>query len=554
MKGCEERDYFYNIADLSILYFPDSSDSASIKVINSDDLQFNIKPSDIYNASVKDNKLDISLSDIQKIPRAISAYINKFGQKRDLHVEIVPPFSGVNVFDPNGNKLDDSSVILISNFKGYRIIAPYRPNSIYLKLYNIKKPQITHIRQLHNIVTPLREYEDYVVRLFKLTDEMDSDSAVVIELLSYDNIVLSKYFVRSYNKSLSYEIMDHSIEFNLDETEKDIDLFAIPLECSADNIELISLNKLAQNTFAVPLDTLILNKYILFSDLGNNENLRIAPRFISTNPENIPTDDSDRNKRIKLYCHFLETELADQNSWLILLKYYQLCVQQGIQYSTFDILRAAASKPALVAKLFCLLSIHNTEQNFLDKTCKELEDNLGFCFHWLSSNHWSNAIDWVKESLAKVAGSTEIEIIVNTIQNKIYELINNNEPVIYFAKIADYIVKSEGDSINFMFNIEQRDLRQNLGARVLRELPKVAPKIPECYKKLLPVNHDNAIIKILLKVPVAVALSISGLDETLWIDNEDLDTIHRNIQYCQWIAPDWYGKSILYCLYRLKNM
>ena len=52
---------------------------------------------------------------------------------------------------------------------------------------------------------------------------------------------------------------------------------------------------------------------------------------------------------------------------------------------------------------------------------------------------------------------------------------------------------------------------------------------------------------------MAVALSITGQDESFWNDKEDGETIRRNIQYCHWIAPDWYGKAIVYSLKRLNH-
>ena len=550
VNGCEEKDYFYNISNLSLEYHHEGPNKASIKINNGNDLIFSIKQSELFGIQQNDKSLTLSLSDVQKIPKSIGASIIHGDQKRSLHLEIVPPFYGINLFDPNGNKLDSDSILLLSNFKGYRIIAPYQTNFYYLKLYNIKKPHINLIRKLHSIVTPLREYEEYVIRLFQLTDSMDVSLSIAIELINYDGTILSKYYVKNYNKSLSYEYVDRTVEINLDESSNEIELFAIPLECSADNIELLPITKLDNNKFALSLDASIFDKFIIFSDLDINS--KISPCFLSTNSQNIPTTEIERTKRIKGYREDLATENANQNSWKIIHKYFKICIVHGIQFSTFDVFRAAVSTPELIAKLFCFLCVYNEETNFLEQTCKELEDNLGFCFHWVSNIHWNNAIDWIKTSFESEIKLEEIDLIINNLARNIYYLINNNEPIEYYAKIADYIVNKRIERLtNFMIKVEQRNLRQNLGDRVLKELPNHCPKIKEQYKNILPVTADNAIIKILLKVPIAIALSISGKDETIWNEDEDIDTIHRNIQYCQWIAPEWYSKSILYCLNRL---
>jgi hypothetical protein len=128
-------------------------------------------------------------------------------------------------------------------------------------------------------------------------------------------------------------------------------------------------------------------------------------------------------------------------------------------------------------------------------------------------------------------------------------LIESSESLDWFDKIAACILKNGQYPVDYHYPTETRTVRQSLGERVLQELPTICPSIQDNLSQILPVNADTYPIKILLKAPLAVALSMSGRDESIWKTSA---TIRRNVQYCQPLAPDWYGKSILYCLNQLK--
>jgi hypothetical protein len=110
-----------------------------------------------------------------------------------------------------------------------------------------------------------------------------------------------------------------------------------------------------------------------------------------------------------------------------------------------------------------------------------------------------------------------------------------------------------GGSMKYPFPINTPEnlnkLRSSLGEKVLKELPKICPRIPESYKYILPINEANSIIKILIKAPLAVALSIAGKDNTMW--KLEAENIRRNIKYSQELNPQWYSEAICYCLSKL---
>lgn len=551
-NGCEETDYFYNIGSFNLDFISnnDSPEKAKIIIEQNNILSLEIKNNEMFEFERTNDEISLKLYDLQKTPKSILAIINRPNQRRSLHLEIIPPFYGVKIIDMHGNILKDNSILLFGNFNGYRITSPIQKNNYYIKLYNTQKPEINIIKGLSHSKEPLREYEELALRLFRLTDTMDKNSAVAIELIDNNDNIISNYIIKNHNKILCYNFEKDRLEINIKNQNIDIDLFAVPLDCSAGNIELISLIK-TDNAFTLPDNVFcILDKFIVVSELDNNMNSMILPCFVSRDKDNLPTTIDDRQRRIRNNKERLISHNSKQDSWIRILTYYKICVNNEIPFSTFDIFRAATSNPELSAKLFCLLSIYNDDANFIDTICKELEEDLGFCFHWISKNNWINAINWVKESFDFSENSEELKLL----EESILALLSNSEPIEYFDKIADYLTNNKIHQLNgFHLNSEISFLRQILGEKVLNELPIVCPKIQEESKNILPVTKETALVKILLKVPLAVALSITGKDESIWSDKEEFETIRRNIQYCQWIAPNWYGKAILYCLSKLQN-
>ena len=107
-----------------------------------------------------------------------------------------------------------------------------------------------------------------------------------------------------------------------------------------------------------------------------------------------------------------------------------------------------------------------------------------------------------------------MEILPACLRGHFDSLYPNN----YFSQIMKYVMQDVKPKFkqDFFLNGRITSLRESLGARVLKELPEKCPVIPEAFKHLLPVDETNAHVKILLKSPLAVALSIAGKDEFLW--------------------------------------
>ena len=118
--------------------------------------------------------------------------------------------------------------------------------------------------------------------------------------------------------------------------------------------------------------------------------------------------------------------------------------------------------------------------------------------------------------------------------------------------MSNFILReiSNFDITGFHLNTKISELRGSLGERVLTQLPTKCPKILEEYKHIIPINADTRIIKILLKSPLAVALSVKGKDESIWDSSNE--EIRRFIKYSQHLNPEWYSEAIVYSLSKLK--
>ncbi len=545
--NCEETSVFYNIGNLNLDFFSNNKNSkdAQITILQNNNLSFTIKNSELYELEVENDIVKLKLKEFQKGIKSISATINKINQKRSLFLEIASPFSGINILTPDGNILQKNEIILLGNLLGYRIISQFYKNNYFIKLYNTQKRHINIIKALKSHIFPLREYEELASKLFRLTDTMDINSSVSIELYNAQGELLNIFLIKSHNRILKYNKEDDKTIIEIDKHNHNIDLFAIPLDCAPDNIELISL-KHEDDTFTIP-ESFFIDKYIVFSGINNNLNTTILPCFVSTDKNNKPTELTDRKKRIKNHTERLQTENTKSHSWKRVLKYYKICVNNEIPFSTFDIFRATTQTPELTAKLFCFLSIHNEDENFIEQTYNDIENDLGVSFHWIAKTYWDNAIEWINNDYQ----NSEIK---DLLFQKISELISGSGTIEWFDKIAEYIINNNIQNSNFFhLNTEIAKMRQQLGEKVINELPQICPKILEKYKPILPVTYDTRLVKILLKAPLVVALSITGKDKSIWKDDKQTETIRRNIQYSQWIAPNWYGRAILYCLNKLQN-
>ncbi|MDR7732419.1 hypothetical protein RIU17_09855 [Riemerella anatipestifer] len=120
-------------------------------------------------------------------------------------------------------------------------------------------------------------------------------------------------------------------------------------------------------------------------------------------------------------------------------------------------------------------------------------------------------------------------------------LENNN-----LNRLINYLNNDTLD-VPLIYHPEILNVRQQLGRAVLDELPRLKPNVVSSYNIAID-NHE--IISLLIKSPIAVAESINGIQEEypIWAGDEHREIIRRNIQYSQYLTPDFYNHVLLYVL------
>lgn len=537
-----ETDSFFNIGGLEFEIISNSLQEAQVKLSNNQ-FEFNIYENPFIEIiKISEIKIKLNLKSNTSIPDSIHASIKCTNQSKFLTFDIRPPFKGIEIIDHNQNIVNSNSILNINNLYGYRLMS--NQENLVISFHNSKANKISISELLIDKFTPLRLFEEKINQLFSLSDSMDTESEVEMEIFE---VVLQKHvFIKKYRiKKFSHEInsfFDNEI-LKISVTAKNVDLFAIPLECSNNYLSLYDLNFV--DGFYTINNHNNVTKFVVFST--KESNTYIQPTFISLDPNNIETSLDDRTIRVSELCQELLESNVDDEIWKKLLNYYDLCINQGLQFSTFDIIRAIGFSSEICAKAFVFLVCYDESATFLEEASKKLEDDLGFSFHWINKEHWIKAMEWIG-CFAETKESTELLALVGGAINTFYDNLN---PSTTFKKLSNFILKDilNFDITGFHLNTKISKLRGSLGERVLTQLPTKCPKILEEYKNIIPINEDTSIIKILLKSPLAVALSIKGKDETIWnISNEE---VRRYIRYSQQLNPEWYSEAIVYCLSKL---
>jgi len=269
------------------------------------------------------------------------------------------------------------------------------------------------------------------------------------------------------------------------------------------------------------------------------------PRFVNTiefTPETVVNQtDIEVNLKIERIDNYHD-ELSNANFkddiWKLVLAYFNICIQYDIPFSTFDQLRAISRSSKVASRAFLFLGINQYDSiEYIQKAIPEMEKDLGFCFHWIAKIDWENSI--------KEANMPDNYKYLTNIVKLVSSYMSENE----LQELFQFINGSNIDSEPVL----QRniiDLRSKLGERVLRELPYKSPKINNNYHIQI---EEHVTVRLLLHAPIAVAESITNVQKeyTIWGGDEKREVIRRNIQYSQYLTPNFYNKTILHALNKI---
>lgn len=520
------QDVFFNIGSLQARYSNQSIHSALIEFKNLDYFECKLNESTLVQIEEDNNRYTLKVNtEHSKIPTIVKGSLGRPGEKK-LFFDLLSPFQGMAITDKDGQIIDENQPLSLANLYGMRILSTPN-NETLLKIKNSLKSDVKITKEIKESTHPVISFKDEIVRLFYLADAMYYKNTVCLELSEGRNKKTYKIAGFSHTLDIDNQLQN---KVSLFDSFDNLELFAIPVNCAADEIEIIPLLR-NDESYTIP-STEISNQFIIIS--SKKEGKQLMPRYVNTGDLFLGID---KNERIDNYHKELSVTNFNDDIWKQLLIYFNICVQYDLPFSTFDQLRAISKSSEVASRAFFFLGVNqNDSTDYIYKFIPEMEKDLGFCFHWIVKTDWENAITEINEPDDYKYHSHIAELISSYMgEQGLQEL---------FKHISGSPIESE--------TISQRniiDLRSQLGTRVMDELPHNSPKINGNYNIQIEAHNQ---VRLLLQAPIAVAESISDTqkDYPLWAGDEKREIIRRNIQYSQYLKPDFYNKTILHALKR----
>ncbi|MEJ7778683.1 MAG: hypothetical protein WKF68_03755 [Daejeonella sp.] len=525
-KGVVAYDTAYNIGNLKLEIIQQKFNSATLKWSNPNSFTISVDETQKISASSDNDCLNLQLNTSQpSIPTAVTFRL-KLKNQKTLYFDIKTPFSGIGLIDKDGTKLNKDTVLSLNNLHGIRILTTHTGETI-IRFWNILREEVRISKNVPFSYEPLITFKDEIIRLFYLADAMRHDNLVMVEIKNGSSREI--YSVKGFTHQIDDISTQLDRKVKISETSQPLQLFAIPLNCIPEDISLSSMQIDDDSYHHLP-ESVGDGQFIIISD--NSEGRQMQPRFINTM---LTFEGISSSERVKNYHDLLLESDLSAAPWREMQAYYNICLQQELPFSTFDQIRAISRCKKLAAKAFFFLGIgqKNTDE-FIQRQVNALEQDLGFCFHWIGREEWGSAIE---DGVKWIGVDYHLRIV---------ELMN-----IYFQEsnlkeLARYVACGEMEKAIRVSNPIIMEARSRLGSRVLNELPFHAPHTTKKYN--IPFDK-NEMVKLLLCAPIAVAESIMNTAErSIWAESESADKLRRNIQYAQFVVPDLYSKVLYHCL------
>jgi hypothetical protein len=419
--------------------------------------------------------------------------------------------------------------VSLTNLHGLRLLMS-NIGETNIKMWNHLRPDVKICKIVSKSQQPLICFKEDLKHLFYLADAMNYKNIIEIEVSS--NSKQYRFFVNGFSHSI--DNVENQLEGKVfvDESD-DLNLLAVPLNVEIENIQIIGLNYKEIGYHHLPSDSKI-GQYIVFSAL--NEGKQLQPRLINTESDYEFTQDE---VRISEYYDQLSNSNFQSVHWQKLKIYYEICNKYRIPFSTFDQIRAISLGSEVAAKAFFFLGICQIDKNeFIQSQVISLEQDLGFCFHWIKKNDWITAQEFCIQNFG-------LELF-----NQLFELWDLYFKEISMPQLKLFLTENLKNIERINFNAFITEKRSKLGERVLKELPKITPHTTKNYS----IDIDkHIIVKLLLRSPIAIAESICNkAEKSIWTNDKFTALLRRNVQYASYIAPELYKEILLQTLSIIK--
>ena len=517
-EGITVYDVFYHLGSLKLEYLKESLENGQLEVKDTS-LEFRLLPDETFDHVLNNHVFKLKWKQESKsIKNSLEAYLKEPGTIR-LSMRIKSPLRGIALINEDGSRIPTNATLIADDFQGLRILTSPQKETI-LTIQNSEKRDIKINKVIRQLSQPLIAYKEVVQTLLDLGDIMKHSNTVMLTIS--DGINRQEFKVRGFKYFLNVEN-----QLNLKvQADTEIDLFAIPLNCPSKHIQLIPLSK-DKEDYLLPQE-FYSQQFILISD----QSKALLPRFVNTFEDYLATKNTER---IDAYHkEYIEASFQDE-SLKILREYESICWKNKLPYSTFDQFRAVGRSGLAAAKVFFYLGYHQEDTAvFIEEKIPQMEQELGFCFHWISKLDWESAFFWVMQEV-----NIKHEEFLKSLMQLQHSYFGHND-------LMDISLFIQGETIGPFENIGNQDLqllRQSLGQRVLNELPTQSPYIETDKTRLI---QEHQPVRLLIQSPIAIAESIKGVDtkKSIWGGDKFTEEIRRNIQYSQYIAPDFY-KNLL---------
>lgn len=521
-------DRFFKIDGIDVIYSDQTITSANIEFRNHNNFKVQLYNTDFLTVENQGDFYKVTSSHNRCVPSSIKAAMCVQSNIK-LHFEILAPFVGVGLISNRGEFLEENETISIADLYGMRILS--KPDkATLLQITNTLKPNVIISKVISEPFKPIVDFREEIIKLFYLADAMNHRNSVTLVL---SNGIVKKEFKISgftYTLEVNKQFERNVSLYNSD--KNDLELYAVPLNCASEEIEVIPLIK-NESCYEIP-HVEFTKQFIIVSSETNG--IQLMPRFVTTEDNH---QIESKLERINNYSDNLLSNAFSDECWKELLAYFNVSVRFNIPFSTFDQLRSISRDSLTAAKAFLFLGINYDIDDFVQIHIPKLEQDIGICFHWISKQHWDEAIEGISTILDPKYFSTIFSLLSAYLGN------NDNQSMFAFLSTGKV------EAINIT-NMDIQNLRAGLGEKVLKELPQQSPRTNGNYN--LELDQLNR-VRLLLQSPIAVAESINGEQKeySIWGGGENREIIRRNIQYSQYLNQDFYNKTIMHVLNKLKN-
>lgn len=551
-KELTAHDCFYNIGQFNIIYGGQSLNMGEFS-IEGTRLNFSLTPSDAYEFERDNNKYSLRRnSEANKVPQLIACRL-KEGSVRSLYFGVNAPFKGIAIVDQAGVIVEEDIRLSWQEINGLRILSnPGEETSV--TIHNELKQDVKIRKTYMSTFQPIVSVKDDLHRLFNLAETMNFYN--VLKLTVNNRSESKTYTIAGFSFYLDVSgQIDGTLKlYGRDFGENYPELIAIPLNVGIEHLEVIPVLR-EGDEYQVP-NVEFTSHFIVIAE-GDSAG-KLMPRYVGPgdNDEMEPKEKrAKREKRLEKYhSQLLDSSFAD-DAWKELEKYFDLCSNYNIPFSTLDQIRSICVSSKVAAKAFFFFGQKSSSPEvFAQSIVPQLEQELGFNFHWVSRAHWGQALNEFLEfskgeewfGLMEKNGFNPEDLIVEQLTNTLQAYLGNIELSEFFGYLNFHPVQNAGHIGHMQIN----QLRQVLGERVLGELPEHTPRITQDYGIPMAMHYQ---VRLMLRTPIAAAESIAGLqhDFPIWSSNHFVETIRRNMQYAQYLNPAFYKNVLLYTLSKL---